>query len=760
MKGKKLLVFSVSVILMSSCAMAPKSANQITISKETTKHKEKKVKEMGIVQNENQPTVQNKNILEPIPMPDFYKKPKTPPSPPPPQKQEKFDISKIKIGTKQKVAINVQNMPLGSFVQYALGQVLKVPYFIDQNTQSNNTPVTINMPIPLKPKNALELVLGLLEKNNIEVSEKGGALYLATKPAIAAPSPPQGVIFSRKALNTYQTITQIVPLKYLDPQTALNLIKNIYHSSLDVQVFPKGNALIMTGPGLSIKSLIDFLDAIDIPYMKNKKPVLLHLVYWSPNDFIKQLNGILQGLNIPIAKTPNEPGVLFIPIDYLNSVMVIPPDNKTLKLIMYWDKKLDTAESAGSEEKAYIYKPKFTRATELVQALQALYSVTYSSSSKSKTSKTKSTALQSSPVISPQMAMNQIGAGTSAYGNYGAMSPYGGTTGTTGTTGVIPTMQGAVPTTSSLGNTGPQVIAFASKHLRVAADDMTNRILIVATPTKFKIVRSLLEELDKPPKQVLIKTTIAEVTLTGSLQYGIEWYIQNRFKQGTYTISTLGNLGVSNSAGLVATYLTDSKIFQALLNMFAQKNRVKILSTPTILVLNNHQASIDVGTQVPVVNSQATSINVPSATGGAGIIQSVQYVNTGIILNVLPTIETNNLVNLNIYQEDSTAQPNNTSSISSPMILTRNINTTVVVPNAGTVILGGLISQQKGTGINEIPILGDIPVLGNLFKNTSINNTKTELIIMLTPYIITDTKEAEKITDEIKSELSFYKELK
>jgi len=752
MKNKKFLaIFSASTLLFYSCAMTPKEANQITVTKQVKKPQGNEEKNSLGVISEGVPT--SENPLEPIPIPDFYKKPKnatTAPSPPP-KENKKLDLSKVKIGTKEPVAINVQNMPLGDFVQYALGQVLKVPYFIDQATQNNKTPVTINMPVKLKPQDVLKLVLGLLEKNNVEVSEKGGALYLNAKPTNVTPPPPQEVVFSRKALNTFQTITQIVPLKYIDPNTAINLIHNIYHSSLDVQIFPKANALMMTGPGYSIKSLIDFLDAIDIPYMKNKKPVLLHLTYWSPQDFIKQISSILEGLNIPIAQNPNQPGVLFVPIDYLNSVMVIPPDSKTLKLIMYWDKKLDTAESAGTEEKAYIYKPKFTRATELVQALQSLYSITSTSTTKSG----KTPTLKSSPVISPQEAAGQLNtlAGPSAYGNYAGMSPYGGMGSV-----VVPPMQGAVPTSNF--NTGPEVLAFSSKDLRVAADDRTNTILIVATPTKYKLVRSLLQELDKPPKQVLIKTTIAEVTLTGSLQYGIEWYIQNRFKKGTYTVSTLGNLGVATSGGLVATYITDSKIFQALLNMFAQKNKVKILSTPTLLVLNNHPASIDVGTQVPVINSQATSINVPSTTGGAGIIQSVQYVNTGIILNVLPTIETNNLVNLKIYQEDSTAEPNNTSGINSPIILTRNINTTVVVPNGGTVILGGLISQQKGTGVSEIPILGDIPILGNLFKNTSINNTRTELIIMLTPYIITDTEEAQKITDEIKSELSFYKDLK
>jgi general secretion pathway protein D len=737
---------------LGSCAMPPKAPNQISVSEKPKK--EEKTTALGLIP-ENSETTINQNPLEPILIPDFYQKPKNQaPSTPPPPPPKTLDISKIKIGTKEKVAINVQNMPLGDFVQYALGQVLKVPYFIDQTVQNNKTPVTINMPVKLSPIDTLKLVLGLLEKNNVNVSEKGGALYLAAK-TTPPPAPSQEVVFSRKALNTFQTITQIVPLKYIDPQTALNLIRNIYHSSLDVQVFPKANSLMMTGPGYSIKSLIDFLDTIDIPYMKSKKPVLLHLTYWSPDDFIKQIDSILEGLNIPIAKSPDQPGVLFVPINYLNSLMVIPPDEKTLKLIMYWDKKLDTSKAAGSEEKAYMYKPKFTRSTDLVEALQALYNVTYSAS---KSSETKTPTLNSSPVVSPQAAAGQLGAmgGPSAYGNYTGPSPYGG--GGAAGSAVIPTMQGAVPTSGS--NTGPEVVAFSSKNLRVAADNRTNTILIVATPTKFKLVRTLLQELDKPPKQVLIKTTIAEVTLTGQLQYGVEWYIQNRFQKGTYTITDLGNLGVSASSGLVATYITDSKLFQALLSALAQQNKVKILSTPTLLVLNNHPASIDVGTQVPVINSQATSINVPNPSGtGAGIIQSVQYVNTGIILNVLPTIESNNLVNLNIYQEDSSAQPNNTSGINSPIILTRNINTTVVVPNAGSVILGGLISQQKSTGVTEIPLLGDIPILGNLFKNTSINNQRTELIIMLTPYIITDTEEAKKITDEIARELSFYKDL-
>jgi Type II secretory pathway, component PulD len=523
MKSKKFLaIFGASTLLFYSCAMTPKEANQITVTKQVKKPQENEKKNnLGVI-SEGFPT--NENPLEPIPIPDFYKKPKntTTAPPPPPEKNKKLDLSKVKIGTKEPVAINVQNMPLGDFVQYALGQVLKVPYFIDQATQNNKAPVTINMPVKLKPQDVLKLVLGLLEKNNVEVSEKGGALYLNAKPTNVTPPPPQEVVFSRKALNTFQTITQIVPLKYIDPNTAINLIHNIYHSSLDVQIFPKANALMMTGPGYSIKSLIDFLDVIDIPYMKNKKPVLLHLTYWSPQDFVKQISSILEGLNIPIAQNPNQPGVLFVPIDYLNSVMVIPPDSKTLKLIMYWDKKLDTAESAGTEEKAYIYKPRFTRATELVQALQSLYSITSTSTTKSG----KTPTLKSSPVISPQEAAGQLNtlAGPSAYGNYAGMSPYGGMG-----SAIVPSMQGAVPTSNF--NTGPEVLAFSSKDLRVAADDRTNTILIVATPTKYKLVRSLLQELDKPPKQVLIKTTIAEVTLTGSLQYGIEWYIQTGLKK-------------------------------------------------------------------------------------------------------------------------------------------------------------------------------------------------------------------------------------
>ncbi len=486
-----------------------------------------------------------------------------------------------------------------------------------------------------------------------------------------------------------------------------------------------------TGPGVEIKPLIDFLNMVDIPYMKNKHPIILHLTYWQPKDFVKQVSSILQGLNIPIAQTPDQPGILFIPIDYLNSVLVIPPDKKTLDVVLYWKNKLDTSSAAGAEQKAFVYKPLFNKATDLVQALQAIYSITSSMSTKG--SKTTSTqVLNQSPMVSPQSAMT---------GGTPVMT--GGVTYTGNS--VVPSMQGAVPTSNQL-STGPQIVAFSTKGLKIAADDRNNSIIIISSPARYKLIKGLLKELDVPPKQVLIKTTVAQITLTGQLQFGLEWYLKNIYKGGTYTISTQG-LGVSSAGTLVSTFTSASGDFTALLSLLASKNKAKILSTPTLLVLNNHTASINVGTQVPVVNNIVTPLTTSITTTNE--IQSVQYVNTGISLNIQPTIDSDNLVTLNIYQDVSDAEPNTVSGINSPIINTRNINTTVIVPNKGTVILGGLIQNQKTNSYSGIPLLDDIPGFKYIFGNTNIQNTRTELVIAITPTIIHTTNEAKRITKDV-----------
>ena len=282
--------------------------------------------------------------------------------------------------------------------------------------------------------------------------------------------------------------------------------------------------------------------------------------------------------------------------------------------------------------------------------------------------------------------------------------------------------------------------------LEVISDEKRNRLIIYTRPKEYKKIYVMLQKLDVIPKQVLIQVTIAEITLKNSLQYGFEWFLRNHMK--TASIGTLGNLGIG-SGGIIGSVINSGQTFQALLNMLAQKNLINILSSPKILVLNNQTASINVGTQVPVLSSSTTAQS--TQTGATSVTQSVQYRNTGVILNVKPVVHSNGVVELKISQTVSDPQPNNTSSISSPIILNRSINTDVILKTNQALMLGGLIKQSTGKTINKVPFLGDLPFIGNLFKTTYYSKEKTELIIIVKPIIINSYKEGNDLTNKFRN---------
>lgn len=282
--------------------------------------------------------------------------------------------------------------------------------------------------------------------------------------------------------------------------------------------------------------------------------------------------------------------------------------------------------------------------------------------------------------------------------------------------------------------------------LEVISDEKRNRLIIYTMPKEYKKVYTMLQKLDVIPKQVLIQVTIAEITLKNSLQYGFEWFLRNHMR--TASIGTLGNLGIG-SGGIVGSVINSGKTFQALLNMLAQKNLINILSSPKILVLNNQSASINVGTQVPVLSSSTSAQS--TQTGSTSVTQSVQYRNTGVILNVKPVVHSNGVVELQISQTVSDPQPNNTSSISSPIILNRSINTDVILKSNQALMLGGLIKQSTGRTISKVPFLGDLPFIGNLFKTTSYSKEKTELIIIVKPIIVNSYQEGSDLTNKFRN---------
>lgn len=280
-------------------------------------------------------------------------------------------------------------------------------------------------------------------------------------------------------------------------------------------------------------------------------------------------------------------------------------------------------------------------------------------------------------------------------------------------------------------------------NVRTTVDEDRNAIIIMCKPSEYKQVKEVLKRLDILPKQVFVQVTILEVTLAGKLDYGIEWYLRHT---GRYNgiLQTLGGLGIGAS-GLNYSLITDTGKFTALVNAFAKKNLINVLSSPSLIVMDNKNASINVGTQVPIVTSES-SANDLQDNGTTSLLRTISYRNTGVILNISPTINSNGIVTMDISQEVSDAQTNNTSKIDSPLILTRSIKTTVSLKSGMTLLLGGLIKKSRSVTVQKVPLIGDIPVIGNLFKTTSKGNTKTELIVEVTPYILSNSQASDKIT--------------
>ncbi|MBF0565007.1 MAG: hypothetical protein HQK89_07185 [Nitrospirae bacterium] len=623
---------------------------------------------------------------------------------------EPVNVKHLALQTKP-VMINVDGMPMSDFIVYAIGDALKVPFFMDEAVRGLKTPVTLRMTNDMSADKVLEIVVELMRRHGLLVGEKGGALYVLRPPSGGQPV---DVGVGRTVPASPANIVQIVVLKYVSATETVPIVSDLYKTGISVKAYARENALMLAGPASAMAEVLRLIDVIDVPSMLRKKLLLTKLTYWNPDEFIRQITTILAAVGIPVSSSGKDPGVQFIQIKFLNSVLIIAPDADSMKFVLQWKDKLDTAESAGTEEKNFTYIPSFSKASDLVDSIQKLYGLS---------------------TQKPTLQGTQTATGAQAAPTATALSTPG-----------TPTAAQAASAQASASSASRTY----TQGIKIAADDRHNVVILMATPSLYKNLLSLLRDLDTPPRQVLIEATIAELTLDKSNSLGFEGYLKGRMSSGAYTASTLGQLGVDTTSGFLFQYLADSSNIQALVNMLAVDKKIEILSKPHILVMDNQEAAIQIGYEIPLVSSEVGTNT--TTTTNQNILRNITYTNTGVLMRLKPTINSSGLVTIDVSQEVSEAQTNNTSTIDSPLILTRKITTSVVAANGQTIVLGGIRSKNVNTSETKIPLLGDIPLLGYLFKNASSDVTKTELIILITPRILIDTNETSDVTNQIKNE--------
>lgn len=282
---------------------------------------------------------------------------------------------------------------------------------------------------------------------------------------------------------------------------------------------------------------------------------------------------------------------------------------------------------------------------------------------------------------------------------------------------------------------------------RVVADTSRNALLIQSSPSDYEEIAALVRQLDTPIDQVMIEVTIAEVGLNNDLRYGVQWSFDTR-NGGEATLSPATNGAVGPrfpgfSYGYQGAYVT------AALNALASRTHVEVISSPVIVTLDNQEAVLQVGDEVPIVTQSATNVTTPDAT----VVNTVQYRETGILLRVKPRISAGGNVTLEVTQEASEVAQTTTSGIDSPTIQQRRFESTVTVPDGQTVSLGGLIRANRTRVRSGVPLLSAVPLLGAAFRDTSEGVRRTELVVFLTPRVIRSPEDAAAATDTLEQRL-------
>lgn len=419
------------------------------------------------------------------------------------------------------------------------------------------------------------------------------------------------------------------------------------------------------------------------------------------------------GLNL------KEGSVRILPIYRLNALMVVASTKENMSYIRSWIDAFDKM-FAHAKPKIFVYPVQNSKADHIASLLQAIFSGGAPAAAPSTTKTTTQT-----PAAASKTSATAAPASTT-------------------------------PSTSAAPKTGAAATATGTGFLvtpdtRVFADEITNSLIIVSTPADYEFIVETVKKLDVLPRQVMIEALIAEVTLSDSMSFGLEWSLKTDInmrpfdREWNLSGDISSSSGIDTSKGGFTLIGTDpSGIVRATLQALAGEDRVRVLSSPHILVSDNREAKIQIGDQVPIATSQTVNTGItPQQT-----TTTIQYKDTGTILKVKPQVNEGGLVSLEIMQEVSDFSTKSLFGSDQIIINKREATTNLVAQDGQTIVIGGLIKDKTTRSKTGIPLLSKIPVLGYLFGKTTDDESRTELIILLTPRVIRNQQEAKDVTSD------------
>jgi general secretion pathway protein D len=635
----------------------------------------------------------------------------------------------------QPVTINIDAMPLNDFIHLALGDILGLSFELDASVALREDPVTLHVTEPLKARPLLDMVEQALRAYDVFLawSPEGLRVLPITK---AASSAPQVLSENAKMLLKLGRAMTVIPLRYASPNEAIVFVRHFMDTGTvgDVSVDTRLNALIVIGMPDRIAAYQQAIQLIDRPGFANKKLTLIRPVYWQAEPLAKLLTEFLQAQSIPVSKTGSEYGAHLMVVEPINAIVVISPEQTWTNMINSWLESIDTIEAVGEENNTYVYFVKHSNAKGLGQVIGGILG--------NESSQNNTADSSESPMAASQFSSGTAGGTGNDFGS-STSSNAGGLGVGTGSSGLLGRGSG-----NSAKNT---VDVVEGKGLRVIVDNERNALIFVGPSRAYRAAHTLLQQLDRVPRQVLIEATVADISLDKRKQLGVEWqYHHDDTANSGGTLATLGGLALA-TGGLSYAFINQASGIQAKLNALVREGSGKILSSPRLLTKDNEEASIQVGTQVAVLNSAIGSVQSgQSQTGQLNQLNSYRYVDTGVILKFTPTILQGGQVELKISQEVSAAR--DTGNTTTP-IDKRQVQTVLVSDSGQTIMIGGLIKHDETLTETKVPFLGDLPLLGHLFNNEIRTDQITEMVVLITPHIVTSTADATYLTEAFQNQL-------
>ncbi len=675
-------------------------------------------------------------------------------------------------GSGERYELNFDNSPVASVAKVVLGDILGVGYVIDPRVQGN---ISLSSARPVPKSDILFALENALRVGGIALVRDNTAYRLMPQAdAVGA----GGLDAAERTEAGYGM--SIVPLQHVSAQTVVKLVDSFGTRPGMIRAEPSRNLLLVQGSGSDRRNAIELVLSFDADWMRGQSVGIFPIQHSNPEPIIAELEKIVDAGEGGVAQNV----VKFLAVGRMNAVLAVTRKPEVLRRVETWITRLDNSSTRRTA--IHVYHVKYGEARQIARVLNEIFGASGGTGSSSPldsasgqiapgsglSSSSSGSALSRLSAASTGQPSGGIGsssrnASSAAASSAGAAAaqPSSGPGFGTPQGGSLFDNSGGGSLTGARGGATNGGATSILEGVRITADTTNNTLLIYASQEQYGIIEQTLRQVDRPQLQVAIDATIAEVTLTDDLQYGVQTYITSRdvgLKPNTGSFGQSAASAAISAAGDVAlnralpgfNFLVGSGTTPKLvLNALHAVTDVKVLSNPSLVVIDNQVATLQVGDEIPIQTGSATVL-----TGNNTIANTTDYRSTGIILRVVPRINANGNVRLEIEQEISNPVTTSSSSSSStntltPTISTRKVRSSVAVASGQTVLLAGLISDTQNRNRSGLPVLDQIPGIGDVFSQRDTTIRRTELIIFIRPKIIRDGTDAHFVAEELRTKL-------